>query len=66
MAKIQTGISIDENIAEQARAIAELKRWNFSVLVEEALKEFIQKHGPVVQLPSLTPVEAPQKEAAQC
>lgn len=64
MAKVNTGIAIDEKVHEQARTLAEQKRWSFSILVEEALKEFIQKYGPVAQLPTLveTSVEAPVKE----
>lgn len=61
MAKFQTGISIDANVAEQAKSLAERNRWNFSILVEEALKQFIAKYGQT-QFPGLAPTEAPEIE----
>lgn len=45
MAK-STSISIDENIAEQAKEIAKRYRWeNFSQIVEMGLELFIEKYG---------------------
>lgn len=63
MAKIQTGISIDEKVFEQAKAIAELDSRNFSSYVEITLKQAIEKFYR--QFPELLP--APElEEVPQC
>lgn len=45
MAKIQTGISIDEEVFKQAKAIAELDSRNFSSYVELLLRRDITRFG---------------------
>lgn len=64
MAKFQTGISIDEKVAEQAKELAERNRWNFSILIEEALKQFIAKYGQS-QFPGLTAPLTPTETSVE-
>lgn len=64
MAKIQTGISIDEEVFKQAKAIAELDSRNFSSYVEITLKQAIERFSR--QFPELLPLieVSPQVEQA--
>jgi hypothetical protein len=61
MAKIQTGISIDENIAEEAKEIGKRHHWeSFSQIVEMGLELFIEKYGKTKVV--IVPIETPELE----
>lgn len=59
MAKFQAGISIDDDVAQEAKEIATRNRWNFSEVVEIGLRLFIAQYGKI-QLPGLAPIENPE------
>ena len=60
MAKFQVGISIDDDVAQEAKGIGIRNRWNFSEVVEIGLRLFIAQYGKV-QLPGLAPIETPEE-----
>jgi hypothetical protein len=64
MAKVTASISIDEDILEQAKAVGERDRRNFSNVVEIALLQFIERHMRQLQFPGLTPEPTPKVEKA--
>lgn len=65
MAKIQTGISIDEEVLKQAKAIAELDSRNFSSYIELLLRRDITRFSR--RSPKSLPLaeESPAIEVAQ-
>jgi hypothetical protein len=62
MAKINTGIAIDEKVYEQAKALADLDSRSFSSFVEIALKQVIERFYRQTQLPGLAPEATPEIE----
>lgn len=64
MAKINTGISVDQEIHQQAKEAGERHHWNFSDVVEIGLRLFLAQYGKT-QLPGLLPAPDPSPELEQ-